>query len=117
VSEPDNIDDRMSGYAFDPMAFAPEDLRGKRLEEKQWQLSEHFEAVFANRENSVLAVHSARVLAELRDFCFAQASTQVSDPLETAFNNGRRAVWLRIQHFINLSDNDVRKIKGVFDDV
>lgn len=48
------------------------------------------------------------VLADLRRFCRAVDTSFVpGDPYATAFNEGRREVWTRIQHHINLSDDTI----------
>ncbi len=58
----------------------------------------------------------AHVLADLAALCHAQAETYVrGDPHETAFNEGRRAVWLHIQRMLDLTDRDLRDLKEVLD--
>jgi len=57
-----------------------------------------------------------RVLADLRDFCRAEASTFDPDPHMAAFRAGKREVWLRIQYFLNLSDAEVNRLVEVKSD-
>ena len=45
------------------------------------------------------------VLVDLARFCRAHVSTAAKDPLVSARLDGRREVWLRIQHHLNL-DNE-----------
>jgi hypothetical protein len=56
------------------------------------------------------------VLRDLAKFCRAHRSTYHSDPRMQAVLEGRREVWLRIQEFLNLSDQqlfDLHQIKYV----
>lgn len=43
------------------------------------------------------------VLADLARFCRAHSSTHATDPRDAARLDGRREVWLRIQHQLKLS--------------
>ena len=45
------------------------------------------------------------VLADLKERCMAERRTFDSDPYKTAFNEGRRSIWLEI-----LQMRDVRKL-------
>lgn len=50
-------------------------------------------------------IPAQRVLADLARFCRAHASTAHPDPYVAARLDGRREVWLRLQHHLQL-DND-----------
>lgn len=51
------------------------------------------------------------VLADLAAFCFADQPCFDPDPQIHALKEGRREVWLRIQHFLQLTDRDLQGIK------
>lgn len=46
------------------------------------------------------------LLEDLAEFCFAHESTMHVDPRAHAMQEGRREVWLRIQHHLNLNDQE-----------
>jgi hypothetical protein len=50
------------------------------------------------------------VLADLRDFGFAQKSTFHVDPQEAARRQGRREMWLRISQHLNLNEERVQQL-------
>lgn len=50
------------------------------------------------------------ILSDLAEFCFAHQTTYDSDERLHARKEGRRDVWLRIQHHLNLSDADLYAI-------
>lgn len=50
------------------------------------------------------------VLADLAKFCRANESTGHPDPHVAARLDGRREVWLRIQHHLKLSDEELWKL-------
>lgn len=52
------------------------------------------------------------VLADLAKFCRATESTFHVDSRAHAVAEGRREVWLRIQHHLKLSDDDLWKRYG-----
>lgn len=53
------------------------------------------------------------ILADLAQFCKAYAASQApGDPYMTAFNEGKRAVWNRIQARLHLTDDEVFAIMG-----
>lgn len=52
------------------------------------------------------------VLADLAKFCRATESTFHSDPRAHAVAEGRREVWLRIQHHLQLDDAELWKRYG-----
>lgn len=47
------------------------------------------------------------VLKDLAVFCGSQRSSFSSDPLEMAFREGRREVFLRIQQHLNITEDDI----------
>jgi hypothetical protein len=100
----------------DPDAFdAPFDAQLSDIKDAEVALAVSYAVLFGSQSDPVLALHAERVLADLRDCCFAQRSTQGATASETDMNNGQRNIWLRIQYFLNLPDADVRAMKGVFD--
>jgi hypothetical protein len=50
------------------------------------------------------------VLADLRDFCFANSTTFHADPNVAARRQGRREAWLRISQHLNLDEERVQKL-------
>lgn len=58
-------------------------------------------------------VHSRLVLADLAQICHATQSTIVpGDPQGTAFNEGKRAVWLHVQDVLRLSPDDIPEVEN-----
>ncbi len=56
------------------------------------------------------------LLADLARLCNADAETYVpGDPHATAFNEGRRAVWLHIQRMLSLTGADLRALQERMD--
>jgi hypothetical protein len=53
------------------------------------------------------------VLADLAKFCRATETTFHLDARAHALAEGRREVWLRIQHHLKLTDDDLWKRYGV----
>jgi hypothetical protein len=78
-----------------------------------------------NRRNNYRAVFQSdagiKVLADLREFCRADTSCVVVakdgkiDTHATVLAEGRREVWLRITEVLNLTDEQLYKLKS-FDD-
>lgn len=60
------------------------------------------------RENGA----NTAVLVDLARFCRAHVSTGNKDPLIAARLDGRREVWLRIQHHLKLDDATLWMIYG-----
>jgi len=56
------------------------------------------------------------VAAELRRFCYATVSTFQADARAHALCEGRREVWLRIQGFQNLSEEQIISLTEIEDD-
>ena len=54
-----------------------------------------------------------KVLADLAKFCRAHESTFHADPRVHAVAEGRREVWLRLQHHLQLTDEQLWKLYGV----
>lgn len=51
------------------------------------------------------------VLADLAQFCRASASTFAATEREHCLREGRREVWLRIQKYLNLSDEEIQRLE------
>ena len=89
-------------------------------------LREAYRAVFQRgqwrNDNGDPTASAQRVLRELREFCRADSScVQFAkdgrvDTHLTAVIEGRREVWLKITQTLNLSDEDLQKLKGTNDD-
>ena len=57
-------------------------------------------------------VHSRLVLADLATLCHATQSTIVpGDPQGTAFNEGKRQVWLHVQDMLRLAPDDIPEVE------
>lgn len=52
------------------------------------------------------------VLADLAKFCRAHKSTHHADPRESARLDGRREVWLRIEHHLKLTSEQFWSLYG-----
>lgn len=50
------------------------------------------------------------VLAVLAEACFADKSTFHADPRVHAFNDGMRQVWIILQHYTQLTEQELREI-------
>lgn len=59
-----------------------------------------------------VAVSSTRVLADLAKFCRANETTYHPDPHIRGMLEGRREVFLRIQHQLKLSQEELWKLYG-----
>ena len=80
---------------------------------------------FWNRRNNYRAAFNSeagiKVLADLREFCRADASCVVVskdgkiDTHATVLAEGRREVWLRITETLNLTDEQLLKLKEIND--
>lgn len=57
--------------------------------------------------------YAQQVLGDLAKFCRAHDSTFHKDPRAHALMEGRREVWLRIQEYLKLSDNQIYKMHRV----
>lgn len=83
-----------------------------------------FERFWNRRNHYRTAFHSEsglRVLADLREFCRADTSCVVVakdgkiDTHATVLAEGRREVWLRITETLNLTDEQLLKLKEIKD--
>lgn len=79
--------------------------------------------IIRGRANSLVAQYRAAfesrrdVLTDLARLCHARAETYVpGDPTATAFNEGRRAVWLHIQRMLNVAPDDLETWKEEMDE-
>ncbi len=52
----------------------------------------------------------ARVLLDLEDVCYGRRGTYSSNERETAFNEGKRWVWLRIQKILALTNDQMENL-------
>lgn len=68
-------------------------------------------------ENGLVRADGEKVLADLRDFCFATRSGFDKDPAVMARREGRREVFLRIQYLLGLSEDEVRQFMEVDDGI
>lgn len=68
----------------------------------------HYRATF--KPEGVIDRDREVVLADLRDFCFANQTTFHADALVAARRQGRREVWLRITQHLNLDEERVQKL-------
>ena len=57
-------------------------------------------------------VDTDKVLSDLAKFCRANTSTYQADPRLSDVLIGRREVWLRIQHHLQLSDDQLWHLYG-----
>ncbi len=90
------------------------------------KLREAFRATFWHgrwrRADGELSEETRAVLADLKAFCGAEQTSIVVakdgriDPLATTYAEGKRAVLLRIQSYLNLSDEQLLAIRGANED-
>lgn len=73
-----------------------------------------FVQVFLGADAAPTRAGSA-ALADLRDFCGADASGFATDPLIMARNAGRREVWQRIINYLNLDEGQVQTLTEIDD--
>lgn len=71
--------------------------------------SRHYKRLFLGPDN-VMSRDAEIVLADLRDFCRAESGAFSPDPYVNARNTGRREVFLRLTHHLNLDEAEVRKL-------
>ena len=74
-------------------------------------MSEEAKSLLAQRrlayKQSLTGSHGEAVLADLAKFCRARETTFHADPRVHALMEGRREVWLRIAHHLNLSEDEL----------
>jgi len=66
--------------------------------------------VSKTRRKDALTPDAALVLDDLARFCYVNRSTSASNAIAMAVAEGRRQVWLHIQHKLNLTDAQVDRI-------
>lgn len=81
-------------FMNDLLEIAKQFIRGRR---RDYQLA-------------LLSQPGERVLEDLAKFCKANESCFHPDERVAALMEGRREVWLRIQHHLNLSDEQLYKL-------
>ena len=85
-----------------------------RLRWRAIQTSRAFKEMFFN-EDEKLRRAAEIALVDLREYCFARKSTFHSDSLVMARREGRRDVWLRIQGFLDLDEQQVKQLMEIDD--
>ena len=71
--------------------------------------------LFLAEDDATVRRAGEHVLANMRDFCFAQKSTSDPDPYVVARREGRREVWLRITKYLNLDEAQVQEMMEIED--
>ena len=77
-------------------------LTGGRQAWRRWI----YRIVFTEGDTRRMAARA--VLADLRDFTFAQSSAFARDPIIMARRQARRDVWLRIANYLSLDEAEVQ---------
>lgn len=72
--------------------------------------AEQLKVLKAKYKSAFKSEHGKDVLMDLAIFCGAQKTTFNKDPYVMAAAEGRRQVWLRIQHYLNISDQTLWEI-------
>lgn len=89
---------------------------------RAWNLRDAFVRFFRGEvrdEAGELTPDTARVMADLGEFAFANAScvaydqTGRIDPVATARNEGRREVLLRIEQHLAVTDAELHKLRRI----
>lgn len=91
--------------------------------QKQWgkifRKQRAYKKIFLN-ESGDLNEESKVVLADLKKFCRADSSTIMGqgkiDPMAMAILEGRREVWLRINHYLHLQESVTINLSEVNDE-
>lgn len=96
------------------------------LFERWWRLRNSARACFERglwrREDGALTVDGTRILAHLKEFCRASETCVVIgndgryDTHGTAVAEGRREVMLRILTLLQMTDEELMRLKGPDDD-
>jgi len=71
--------------------------------------SHHYKRLFFSADK-IMSRDAEIVLADLRDFTRAEQGAFSPDPYVNARNIGRREVFLRLTHHLNLDESEVRKL-------
>ena len=75
-----------------------------------------YRELFGPGRDGLFSAAQTAVLADLKRFCHAETPTFDRDPQVHAFREGRRDVWLRIQQFLALTDDQIAAIRETDDD-
>lgn len=68
-------------------------------------------------DDGAVRIATQHVLADLRDYSFAQSSAFDPDPIIMARRQGRRDVWLRISNYLNLDEAQVQTLMEIDDGI
>jgi hypothetical protein len=96
----------MSG---DPMFDRAQKIAINALRRMALLRARSYRAVFKT-EGGIFDRDREVVLADLRDFLFANKTTFHADPHEAGRRQGRREAWLRISQHLNLDEERVQKL-------
>lgn len=66
-----------------------------------------YRACFDKDEDGNFKPTADRVLVDLAKFCRAHETTATTDERTSAIMEGRREVWLRIQHHLQMTDDQL----------
>lgn len=75
-----------------------------------------YRTLFGGGPHGKLTPAQIAVLADLKRFCHADYPTFDPDARVHALREGRREVWIRIQHHLQLSDRQIADLKEISDD-
>ena len=78
----------------------------RRAQEFLWGRKRIYRRLFLGNEDGKF------FLRDMARFCRAHASTAHADPAVAARLDGRREVWLRIQHHLQLDDEQLWRLYG-----
>ena len=82
---------------------------------RNWLRTRAMRQAAFNAPGGGLSRDGEAVLADLREFCFAQKTTFHADAVETAKREGRRQVWLRLTQFLTLDEKQVQQLMEIDD--
>lgn len=89
----------------------------ERIRTRMQTRASSYRALFVRPGGAELTQAAEVVMRDLARYCYAGKSTlkvshvtQQSDPIATAFAEGRRDVWLRITAMCNLTDEQIARI-------
>lgn len=77
----------------------------KTIEDTYAQRGADYRRMFAGEED-----YKVRIREDLARLCFAHTSTFNADPRISALQDGMRAVWLYIQKYADLSEQELRDL-------
>lgn len=81
---------------------------------RMWRLRDAYQSTFGKgqwRRDGQLTEDALLTLKNLAPFCRAFMSAYEADPRNHALLEGRREVWLEISRVLNLSDEDLMKLR------